>query len=163
VTPPPLATGARRGTPEVGTMSRSSPELRDQRSLAAVSAPPPPSLSLQEVLSDAVGWQPEAEAVIGLSVPAGGKTQGLARRGAQVATVYRVLRDALCQLPDSPARAEADQLLNFHHQLLQQALLLAFRPDSPERERVAAHCRGGLGDAGLRLRLLKWRTAGPGR
>lgn len=144
-------------------MSRSGPALRDHQALWAVSAPPAPALTLLEILQEAVEWQHEAEAVIELCVPAGGKTQSLARRGAQVATVYRVLRESLSQVPASPTRDEVDLLLNYHHQLLQQALLLAFRTDSPARERVASHCRGGLAEPGRRLRILRWQLAGPGR
>jgi hypothetical protein len=140
---------------------RPDPVLRDPRSLSALSAPPPPALTLREIVEEAVEWQREAESVISLCVVAGGKTQVLARRGAQVTTVYRVLRQSLDALPASSERAEADELLNYHRQLVQQALLLGFRPDSPERERVAAHCRGGLGDPGARLRRLRWRMSGP--
>ena len=138
-------------------MSRPGPVLRDPQSLLAVSAPPPPVLTLSEIVQVAVEWQPEAEAVIESCVAPGGKTQALARRGAQVITVFRVLRDSIATLPASPAAAEVDGLLNYHLHLIEQVLLLGFRPDSPERERVAAHCRGGLGEPGFRLRLLSVR------
>jgi len=130
------------------------------RSLAAISSlAPVPSLTLPQVLEQGVAWQLEAEAVLADCAPPGGKTQALARRGARVALAYRVLRDALRDLPDSPSAREASGLLNCHALLVEQALLLAFRPDSPAREKVAQHLRGGLGDGGLRLRLLQQEHA----
>ncbi len=144
-------------------MSRFAPAMRDAETLFALSVPPPPSLTLREVVEEAVAWQDEAEAVIELCVPAGGKTQVLARRGALVATVYGSLRGSLASLPPSPLVREVEGLVNHHQLLLQQALLLAFRCDSPLRERAAAHCRGGLGDPGRRLRVLRWTLGRPGQ
>lgn len=124
------------------------------RSVEQIAEAPLPDLSLPEVLDEAVAWQPEAEAVIALCLPAGGKTQDLARRTAAVATVYRRLREANQRLTRTPAQQEVDRLLNFHEQIVEQALLLGFRPDSPEREKVAARFVGGLADPGQRLRHL---------
>jgi len=138
-------------------MRRASPVLRDARSFGAFAAPPPPSLSLLEIAQEAVDWQAEAESVIACCILPGGKTQVLARRGALVVTVYRVLRDALARLPAAslaPMETELDELLNFHRVLVEQVVLLGFRPDSPARDRIAAQCRGGLAEPGVRLRLL---------
>jgi hypothetical protein len=123
---------------------------------------PLPDLSLPEVLNEAVTWQAEAEAVIALCLPAGGKTQDLARRTGAVATVYRRLREANGRLPRTPAQQEVDRLLNFHEQIVEQALLLGFRPDSPARENIAAHFVGGLADPGQRLRHLRDEVRAPG-
>jgi hypothetical protein len=125
------------------------------RSPEEIAEAPLPELSLAEVLDEAVAWQPEAEAVISLCLPAGGKRQDLARRTGQVATVYRRLREANRRLPHTVAQQEADSLLNFHEQIVEQALLLGFRPDSEARERVAAHFVGGLADPGQRLCRLR--------
>jgi hypothetical protein len=135
------------------------PQLRSLDVISTLTPVPSSSLSLPQILSQAVSWQPEAEAVIADCVPPGGKTQSLARRGARVALAYRVLRDAVHDLPDSPPALAASQLLDCHALLVEQALLLAFRPDSPQRERIARHLRGGLGDGGLRLRLLHQQHA----
>lgn len=112
---------------------------------------PLPTMTLVEVLAEARSWQREAEEVIDLCVAAGGKTAALARRTGLVATVYSRLLEVARGLPPSPARAEVVRLLTFHHRLLHEALQLGFRPDSPGRERIAAHFRGGLADPGRRL------------
>lgn len=135
-------------------MFRTTPVPRDPRSLQALAPPPPPDLTFPEILQEAVAWQEEAEAVIELCVLPGGKTQALARRAGLVITVYRVLREALAALPRSPEHELADRLLDFHRKLLEQVLLLGFRPDSAARERVASHCRGGLASPGAQLRRL---------
>ena len=64
---------------------------------------------------------------------------------------YHDLRDVVRGLPESAATREVHQLLNHHEQVITQALLLGYRVDSPDREKVAAHFRGGLGDPGRRL------------
>jgi hypothetical protein len=115
---------------------------------------PLPTLALVDVLAEARAWQPEAEAVIALCVATGGKTAALARRAALVATVYGRLLDVTRGLPGSPHQREVVLLLTFHHRLLHEARQLGFRPDSPARERVAAHFRGGLADPGRRLLAL---------
>jgi hypothetical protein len=108
-------------------------------------------LTLAEVLEEALIWQPEAEEVIALCVAPGGKTAGLARRTALVATAYSGLLDVARTLSPSPQQQETVRLLVFHHRLVHEALYLGFRPDSPSREQVAAHFRGGLAGPGRRL------------
>jgi len=112
---------------------------------------PPPNLTLAEVLEEARLWQSEAEAVIVLCIAAGGKTAALARRTALVATAYSVLLNSARRLPKTPQQQEALRLLTFHHRVVREALYLGFRPDSPARERVASHFRGGLAEPGQRL------------
>ncbi|HTU03306.1 MAG TPA: hypothetical protein VMG58_15865 [Candidatus Sulfotelmatobacter sp.] len=126
---------------------------RTLRALESVTARPP-GLTLGEALVLAVSWQPEAEQVIALCILPGGKDANLARRTGRVAWAYHQLREAVRRLEPSAARHEADQLLNYHEQLVDQALLLGYRPDSAERERVAGHFRGGLGGPAERLRRL---------
>jgi hypothetical protein len=118
-------------------------------------------MSLEEILAEAVGWQEEAEQVIALCVLPGGKGSILARRTGRVIAAYRELREAVRGLPPSAAQQEVDRLLNFHEQLVTQALLLGYRVDSPGRERVAAHFWGGLGDPGRALRRLHQDAGGP--
>jgi hypothetical protein len=114
-------------------------------------AAPLPALTFEELLAEARAWQPEAEAVIELLVPPGGKTTTLARRAGLVVTVYGRLRDVALRLPASPAQQEAVLLLTYHQRLLHEALRLGFAADSPGRERAAAHFRGGLGEPAGRL------------
>lgn len=115
---------------------------------------PPPTLTLAEVLEEALIWQPEAEECIAACVASGGKTAGLARRTALVSTAYAGLLEVAQRLAPTPEQQEAVRLLTFHHRLVHEALQLGFRPDSPARERVAAHFRGGLGGPGRRLATL---------
>jgi hypothetical protein len=122
--------------------------VRPVREYAAAPLPP---LTFAEVLAEARAWQPEAEAVIELLVPPGGKTTTLARRAGLVVTVYGRLRDVALRLPASPAQREAVLLLTYHQRLLHEALRLGFAADSPGRERAAAHFRGGLGEPASRL------------
>lgn len=131
--------------------SRLTDYLRPVRDIAV---PPLPVLTLAEVLEEAVIWQPEAEEVIARCVAAGGKTADLARHAALVGMAYSVLLDVTRGLSPSAEQQEAVRLLTFHHRLVHEALQLGFRPDSPARERVAAHFRGGLGGPGRRLATL---------
>ena len=121
------------------------------RPVSEYAVAPPPSLTLGELLEEALIWQPEAEEVIALCVAAGGKTADLARQTAMVATAYSGLLDAARMLPASPQQEEAVRLLTFHHRLVHEALYLGYRPDSPSREQVAAHFRGGLAGPGRQL------------
>ena len=121
------------------------------RPVGDYAAAPLPQLTFVELLAEARAWQPEAEAVIELLVRPGGKTTMLARRAGLVVTVYGRLRDVALRLPASPAQREAVLLLTYHQRLMHEALRLGFAPDSPGRERAAAHFRGGLGEPAGRL------------
>lgn len=120
---------------------------------------PPPTLTLAEVLEEALIWQPEAEECIAACVAPGGKTAELARRTALVSTAYAGLLEVAQGLAPTPEQQEAVRLLTFHHRLVHEALYFGFRPDSPSRDQVAARFRGGLAAPGQRLAALYERVA----
>lgn len=108
---------------------------------------------LAVIAREAVALQPEAEDVMAECVAATVNGQSLARKGSRVALGFHVLRQRLREVDGGPERDELDKLINFHHQVVEGCLELAYR-DARTREHVAVQFQGRLGDAGERLRRL---------
>lgn len=126
--------------------------MLDDRSLETL-----PPLDLLDVADQAVELQLRAEMVLARAVEPGQDGCDLAREGGRVASGFFRLRTYLADMPAVAEREELDQLLNHHHQTVEQSLMLAFRttPCRPEtRARFA-----DLGGAGRRLRDLRDRLA----
>jgi hypothetical protein len=112
------------------------------------------SRALEEVAAAAVALQDDAELVIAWSCSRAPKTAELARRGGAVVRAFAQLREELEDAPPGPDRDRVRRLLAHHEQVVEQALRLAFRPDSPARDRIAGHLRSGLGEPAAQLRSL---------
>ncbi len=69
----------------------------------------------------------------------------LARDGGRIMIDYAHLRQRLERLPQTPRVQHVAELLNFEQTLLHQALLYAFRPESPDKWRLLADLGGGRG------------------
>ena len=78
----------------------------------------------------------------------------LARRGRRIAYRYLALRQWLHRLPASTPGERADRLIDYHHQMVWQALCLALRPESPATSGVVDRIRGGLGSPARQMRDL---------
>jgi hypothetical protein len=120
-----------------------------------------PAADVLDIVWTAVALQPEAEAVIAECLRRGPKGYVLGRRGHAVTSGYFDLREQLRRRRDSPGHRRLEQLLNFHQQIVEQALLLAYRPDSAIRDRVASTF-GDLDGPGAALRDLLEDLLTPG-
>ena len=108
---------------------------------------------LAVIAQEAVALQPAAEHVMAACLAPAVNGQLLARQGSQVALGYFNLRKRLNALDGGAQREELDQLLNYHHHVLEGCLELAYR-DARTRAHVAAQFEATLGAAGDRLRQL---------
>ena len=93
-----------------------------------------PAADVLDIVWTAVALQPEAEAVIVECLRRGPKGYVLGRRGHAVTSGYFDLREQLRRRRDSPGHRRLEQLLKLHQQIVEQALLLAYRPDSAIRD-----------------------------
>ena len=109
---------------------------------------------LGDILNEAVVLQPAAEQLILECAGSGPKDGELGQRGRRIAYRYFALREWLHHLPPSAPHDRADRLLNYHHQMVLQALSLAFWPESPAKSRIVEHMQWGLGDPARQLRDL---------
>jgi len=81
----------------------------------------------------------------------------LAHRGHHVASGYFALRNRLTELPATQTSRQVEQWLNFMQQIVEQALILGYRPDSPDKARVAEQFGDPDGSAAEHLRALATR------
>jgi hypothetical protein len=78
----------------------------------------------------------------------------LAHRGHHVPSGYFALRNRLLKLSQTDLTRQVEQWLNFEQQIVEQALILGYRPDSPSKERVAEQFGDPDGAATHQLREL---------
>ncbi|MCL6538219.1 MAG: hypothetical protein K6T28_06515 [Acidothermus sp.] len=109
---------------------------------------------LRDILRSAVELQSPAAQVIDACMEPGGKTAELARLGGSVTSGYFQLRERLRGFPPSPLVDEIAALLNYHQQMVEQALLFGYRGFEEGRERILRGWSGRLGHPAKRLREL---------
>jgi hypothetical protein len=98
-----------------------------------------------------------AEAVVREAREMADRGSELGRRGHEIAAEYFHLRQWLARLPATPTTEQVGQALNFEQQMVDQALVLAYRPDSPDKQRLADHF--GDADSAPTRRLLELARA----
>jgi hypothetical protein len=108
--------------------------------------------ALSTILRTAVDLQRDAARVIDACLEPGGKTADLARLGGRVTSGYFRLREQLRSMPDHPLVREVDALVNYHQQIVEQAMLFGYRGFDAGREKVLRGWSDRLGAPAQRLR-----------
>lgn len=112
---------------------------------------------LRQIVIDGADLLDEAEQVVAECKQLDDHGADLAHRGHHVASGYFALRNQLAALPPTELTAQVEQWLNFEQQIVEQALILGYRPDSPNKASVAEHFGDPDGAAAAHLRELAAR------
>lgn len=113
---------------------------------------------LRQIVLEGADLLDEADQVVAECKQLDDHGAGLAHRGHHVASGYFALRNRIAQLPATDLSRQVEQWLNFEQQIVEQALILGYRPDSPNKARVAEHFGDPDGAAAAHLRDLAARS-----